>query len=342
VTGRIGDSARERLLRDDDPAPGAVFAGRFRIESRLGGGGGGEVFLAADLESGGRVALKLLSPGTTPSRDEAFEREPRLALRLTHPGLARTLALGEFEGRAWIASAFVEGETLAARLRRGALAPSDAARVLLEVLDTLAYLHAAGVAHRDVKPGNVILSPDGARILDYGLARRMGVPSASTGDVWGTAEYLSPEQVRGEAGDHRADLYAASVLLWEMVTAEPPFRAATPLETAWARTRRGPRPPGTIESEAARLLAVAVRGLAPDPADRFPSAGAMATAVRLAPRGASAQRALRRALRDDADRLAGREPRAQRLRRFVLPLVLAAAIALVGLATWWVKTQALP
>lgn len=342
MTGRIGDAARERLLRDDEPAPGTTFAGRFRIEARLGEGGFGKVFLATDLERGERVALKLLSPGTTPSPDEAFEREPRLALRLSHPGLARTLALGEFEGRAWLASEFVEGETLAARLRGGALPAEQAARVLLEVLDALAYLHAAGVAHRDVKPGNVMLSPAGAKLLDYGLARRMGIPSAVTGDVWGTAEYLSPEQGRGESGDHRSDLYAAAVVLWESLTGEAPFRESTPLETTRARVLRGPRPPDAIAPEASGLLAVAVRGLARDPAERFPSPGAMAQAIRSAPRGASGMRALRRALRDDGDRLAGRPPRGQRMLRFVLPLAIAVAIALVGFATWWVRTRAVP
>ncbi|HEX6853412.1 MAG TPA: serine/threonine-protein kinase [Candidatus Polarisedimenticolaceae bacterium] len=342
MTGRIGDEARERILRAQELPPGSIVAGRFRIESPLGMGGGGEVHVAADLETGARVALKLLAPGAARCRDEAFEREPRLALRLDHRGLARTLALGEFEGRAWLATELVEGETLAARLRRGALPAKDAARTLLELLDALDYLHAAGVVHRDVKPGNVVLSPSGAKILDYGLARRMGVPSPATGEVWGTAEYLSPEQVRGEAGDHRADLYAASVVLWELLTGEPPFRAATPLETARERARRGPRPPPTADPDTAALLAVAVRGLAPSPEDRFPSARAMAEAIRLAPGGPSARRDLRRALRDDADRLAGRAPRAERLLRVVLPLAVAAAITLAGLATWWVKTRSLP
>jgi serine/threonine-protein kinase len=187
-----------------------------------------------------------------------------------------------------------------------------------------------------------MLSPGGAKVLDYGLARRLGMPSAATGDVWGTAEYLSPEQGRGEAGDHRSDLYAAAVVLWEMLTGEPPFRERTPLETTRARSTRGPRPPEHLAPDAAGLLAVAVLGLAPHPADRFASPAAMAQAIRSAPRGEAGARALRRALGADADRLAGRAPRAERWLRLFLPLAIAVAITLLGFATWWLKTRALP
>lgn len=338
-TGKIGDDARERLLREDRGPVGAVVAGRFRIRERLGAGGGGDVFVADDLERGGAVALKLLADGTTPSRDGAFEREPRLALRLDHPGLARTVALGESDGRAWVVSELVPGETLAARLRRGPLDAGEGAARVLEVLDAIAYLHAAGVAHGDVKPGNVMLAPGGARLLDYGLARRLGLPPASAGEVWGTVEYLAPERFRGETGDHRADLYAVSVLLWESLTGSAPFRSAT---SARAREGEVPVPPLGIDGPLAGLLAVAVRGMAVDPGLRFPSARAMADAVRAAASGTAGGRALRRALRDDADRVAGREVWGARLGRRALPLALAVAIALLGFAVYWVKMRPLP
>ena len=342
ATGRIGDEARARLLAGAPSRDGTVVDGRFRILSPLGAGGGGEVYVAYDLDAGGRVALKLLAPGTTPGGDEAFEREPRLALRLDHPGLARTLALGEWDGRAWVASELVDGETLAKRLRRGPLPAEEAARCILALLEALAYLHASGVAHRDVKPGNLVLSPRGPRLLDYGLARRLGIRPLSSGELWGTAEYLSPEQVGGGPGDHRTDLYAASVVLWEVLAGAPPFRGGTPLETARARGLGSPRPPGSPAPGSAGLLAVAVRGMAVDPEARFPSARAMADAIRRAPTGRAGARALTRALRADAERLLGREPRAERIRRLALPIAVAATIAIAGFATWWVRNGAIP
>ncbi|HXE58314.1 MAG TPA: serine/threonine-protein kinase, partial [Gemmatimonadales bacterium] len=226
---------------------------RYGIERELGGGGMSRVFLAEEVRLGRRVVIKVLPPETSAGlHAERFEREIRLAAALQHPHLVPVFAAGRVAGPAgsddllYYVMPYVEGESLAARLaREGALPVPDVVAVLREVLDGLAYAHAHGVIHRDIKPDNILLTGRHAVVADFGVAKALvagGAPGAgavsgitSTGIAIGTPAYMAPEQVAADPQlDHRADLYAVGVVAYEMLAGRPPFSAPTPQAMAAA------------------------------------------------------------------------------------------------------------
>src|SRR5262245_14408071 len=194
----------------------------------------GEVYRARDTRLGRFVALKILAPGvaTEPQFRERFEREARTASSLSHAAICPLFDVGEQDGHPFLVMECLEGETLAARLRRGPMAIETALHIAIQLADGLAHAHAAGIVHRDFKPGNVmVLENDFVKILDFGLARRFASEASEataagisdTGLVIGTVAYMSPEQTLGERFDHRSDIFSLGVTLYEMVAGARPF-----------------------------------------------------------------------------------------------------------------------
>src|SRR5688500_8306418 len=207
----------------------------------------GEVFLAEDKRLGRRVALKLLPSEFTndAERIRRFEREARTASALNHPNIVTIYEIGQSEGVYFIATELVEGRTLRDFMPATGPKTKEALQIMAQVADALSAAHAAGIVHRDVKPENIMLRPDGyVKVLDFGLAKLIepaGIAGAShkksmadstdTGAVLGTVAYMSPEQALGQEVDHRTDILSLGVVLYEMTTGSHPFRGATPAAT---------------------------------------------------------------------------------------------------------------
>jgi len=244
------------------------------------------VYLARDLKHDRHVAVKVMLPEVAASFGaERFLREIQLAARLTHPHILPLLDSGTADGVPFYVMPFVDGEDVRARLdRQGALGVGEAVQIAREVADALHYAHAADVLHRDVKPENVLMLAGHAVVLDFGVARAMSASmEEADGDEAGTAvgtpAYMSPEQAAGEGGlDGRSDQYGLGLMLWEMLSGEPPFTGPTVQAVLAKRFVEEPAPiehkRADVPAHVARALA---RSLRRDPADRFPTAGAFAT-----------------------------------------------------------------
>src|SRR6266511_2302950 len=241
-----------------------------------------------DRQLGRRVAIKVLAPPFDRDGEfvERFQREARAAAGLSHPNIVAVFDSGSDDGTHFIVTELVEGETLAERLRRdGPKPPADAVAVAVDVCHALAAAHERGVVHRDIKPGNVMLLPDGrVKVVDFGIARAAGSDTLTgTGEVLGSTAYLSPEQASGGSGDQRSDLYALGCVLYEMLTGEVPFRADTPIATMYRHVNEDPPRPSTVRPVPAELEDVAMRCLEKDPKRRFGSAGELEQALLAAP-----------------------------------------------------------
>ena len=209
----------------------------------------GTVYLAEDLNLRRKVALKFLAPatGSNPEAAARLLREARAASALDHPHISTIYEVGESGGQPFIAMAYHEGETLAARLARGPLPIADAARILSQTADALAAAHAAGIVHRDLKPSNLMLTSSGqVKVLDFGIAKiEMGETSTQLtreGSTVGTAAYMSPEQAEGEVADARADVWSLGVVAYEMLTGRTPFEGTNTLAVIHAVLTATPQP----------------------------------------------------------------------------------------------------
>jgi serine/threonine protein kinase/tetratricopeptide (TPR) repeat protein len=273
-----------------------VRFGRYMIVRKLGQGGMGVVYEARDERLERTVALKMLSSlATDETSRKRFWREARAAASVSHPNVCQLYEIGEEGGELFIAMELLEGEALAERLRRGPLSVADALPIGLGVLAALSALHGRGIVHRDLKPSNVFLTPHGAKLLDFGLARpsdpglSLGASSVAeltqTGMLVGTPRYMAPEQVTGDALDARCDLFALGAMLFEMLAGRPAFAGHSAVEVLHATLHE--QPPALSGSPAvAAADRVIRRALAKRPADRPASADAMAEELR-AVRGVS-------------------------------------------------------
>ncbi len=281
---------------------GRKLADRFEILGVLGEGGTGIVYDARRLAEGDRVALKLIHrhlAGDAQIRGR-FAREVAILRRLEGEHLCRMLDSGEIpdprgqtDGLLYMAMARVEGPALEAVLEQEGPLPIDrAVAIFLGVCEALGEAHSQGVIHRDLKPANVLLRPgDQATVVDFGMAKIItGVGTGTTAltqhnMVFGTPEYMAPEQARGDELDARCDVYAAGIILYELLTGMVPFRGTTPLSVLTAHLTAAPQPPRERAPDrgiSRALEAVVLHAVAKDPMDRYATAGALATAARAA------------------------------------------------------------
>jgi serine/threonine-protein kinase len=256
--------------------------GNYRLERLVGRGGMGEVWLARD-RTGGIVALKVLSAAYSadPAYRRRFEREARLGAQVRNPHIVPIRAFGEVDGHLFLEMVYIEGIDLATRLRSGALVPARAVEVIAQAAEALDAAHAAGLVHRDVKPGNILEDTSGfVYLIDFGIARAAdGSALTATGLVVGTLGYLAPERFTGTA-DVRSDVYSLACVLYETLTGKLPYGDGDPAQQMHAHLMaEPPRASRAVEGVPPALDAVIARGMAKEPGERYASAGEFAAAL---------------------------------------------------------------
>jgi serine/threonine-protein kinase len=277
---------RPALLPPELLALQELLVGRYSIVRELGRGGMGIVALARDVALDRPVAVKLLPPAlaASPAHRARFVREARTAAALSHPHIVPIHAVEEHEELVFFVMTFVDGETLAERVRRvGPLSNAECVRVVQEIAWALAHAHANGVVHRDVKPDNVLIERASGRVVvtDFGIARTAGAPGASgEAEIAGTPRYMSPEQASGDALDGRSDLYSLGAVAFFAATGRPPFDAPSAAAVLAKHAIEAATPLASARPGLPARFAEAVdRCLAKNPADRWESAEVLATAI---------------------------------------------------------------
>ncbi|HET8539733.1 MAG TPA: serine/threonine-protein kinase [Anaeromyxobacter sp.] len=340
---------------------GKVIADRYRLLSVLGQGGMGSVYKAEHIRMGKALALKILR-GDFAQEDGAVERfrdEAQIVSRLSHPHTIAVFDFGEIDDGSgfYLAMEYVPGKDLSVVLREsGGLSEARVVDIGGQILGSLAEAHDAGVVHRDIKPGNVMLmqtrsGEDWVKVLDFGIAKlredggaaRASASTTSAGAIVGTPNYLAPEQARGDAVDGRADLYAVGCLLHELATGHPPFQATSPMAVVTAHLQQPPPRADGAPGVTRRLADVLQRALAKRPEERFSSADAMRDALLAAEREAAAPARrpaspnvtgeLEIARREDF-RDFERQVRALRRSRVLGPVTALAVVAVAAAAAW--------
>ncbi len=280
---------------------GRILAGRYRVGALIGRGGMSDVHVGTDTRLGRQVAVKLLKPqlATDPAFRMRFRQEAQSAARMAHPTIVRVFDAGEetvvdASGHEvqlpFIIMEYVEGRLLKDVIHDGPLEPQAAVRVIEGVLTALEYSHRAGVVHRDIKPGNIMITTAGqVKVMDFGIARAVSDSSttvAQTTAILGTASYFSPEQAKGETVDARTDLYSTGVVLFEMLTGRPPFRGDTPVAVAYQHVSERPVKPSVINPKVSPALdAVVMHALAKNRDERYQTAAEFRADVETAASG---------------------------------------------------------
>lgn len=269
----------------------------YKILGLLGEGGMGRVYLAHDTILGRKVAVKVLSKNmeAKSSAHERFVREARVAAGLDHPFVCKVYEAGEEGDDSYIVMEYVEGETLADRIRRGPLSMDEASKIATEVSEALQVAHEHGIVHRDLKPANIMLAQDHAKVMDFGLAKQLDWggsvdPEATTaidqhltqtGVAIGTLAYMSPEQAKGKKVDVRSDIFSLGVIFQEMLTGEHPFKRGNALETMRAILLD---PPSAARPEGSRppseVSAILRKTMAKKPEERYPNGKDLAEELR--------------------------------------------------------------
>src|SRR5262245_9864128 len=281
------------------PVPSGTKLGPYEILAPLGAGGMGEVYKATDTRLNRTVAIKVLPPhfSDNPEMKQRFDREAQTIAALNHPHICAIYDVGTADGHreagesraavSFLVMEYLEGETVAARLERGALPLDEALKVAIEIGDALEKAHGQGVTHRDLKPGNVMLTEAGAKLLDFGLAKARQTAQASSsgapltaigsstapGTILGTLQYMAPEQLEGKEADARTDIFAFGSVLYEMVTGARAFQGKSQAHLIAAIVAREPVPISKVQATAPAALDFLVdRCLAKDPEQRLQTA----------------------------------------------------------------------
>jgi eukaryotic-like serine/threonine-protein kinase len=266
-----------------------LLAGRYQLGELLGRGGMADVYAGTDARLGRKVAIKLLRPAlaSDPAFRSRFRREAQDAAKMAHPSIVRIFDAGEETVTSpsgadlqvpFIIMEQVDGRTLASLIAKGPLDPHQAAGIAEQVLTALEYSHRSGLVHRDIKPGNIMITPTGqVKVMDFGIARAISETSATiaeTSTIVGTAQYFSPEQARGEAVDARTDLYSTGIVLFEMLTGRAPFVGENPVAVAYQHVNQAAVRPSAINARVSPALdAVVLRAISKDRFERYQSAG---------------------------------------------------------------------
>jgi serine/threonine protein kinase/Flp pilus assembly protein TadD len=272
--------------------------GHYKISKRIGSGGMGEVYLATDVKAGRKAALKLLPMRFTEDAErlKRFQQEARAVVALNHPNILTVYEIGEDHSTHYIASELIEGETLRQRLMRGRMQIGEAVDVAIQVAGALAAAHEAGIVHRDINPGNVMLRPDGyVKVLDFGIAKLAEQEAPATmpkeealllvetnvGLILGTVPYMSPEQACGTPVDKRTDIWSLGVVLYEMVTGHAPFIGDTPREVMSTIVEKEPLPlTSYIRQTRRELQQIISKALRKDRTERYQSVTEMLQALK--------------------------------------------------------------
>lgn len=273
---------------------GTTLGGRYRLGAKIGTGGMSDVYAATDELLGRDVAVKMMRPDL--ARDttflERFRREAQNAAKLNHPAIVAVYDTGQTPDEdgavPYIVMERVHGETLRDIIQdSGKMSLNDAAAVMSQVCSALFFSHEAGIIHRDIKPANVMITNTGAvKVMDFGIARALSDSSSAmtqTAAVIGTAQYLSPEQARGQSADARSDIYAAGCVFYELATGKAPFHGESPLSVAFQHVQENPEAPSQVlgmhlsKREALSLDSITLTAMAKSPSDRYDDAQEMAT-----------------------------------------------------------------
>ena len=294
-----------------------IKLGPYEIQSRLGAGGMGEVYRALDTRLDRTVAIKVLAShlSSSPELKQRMEREARAISSLNHPHICHLYDIGSQDGTDYLVMEFLEGETLAERIRKGAVPLNEILKIGIAVGEALAVAHRQGIVHRDLKPGNIMLTKGGAKLLDFGLAKSAGSgaptgtssapflsaaqtmsqaspvsPLTTAGTMIGTIQYMSPEQIEGKEADARSDLFALGAVLYEMVTGARPFEGKSQISVASAILEKEPAPISAVQPLTPPAFEHIVTAcLAKNPEDRFQTAHDVALQLKwIAQRGTPA------------------------------------------------------
>src|SRR5258707_550381 len=280
--------------------PGTTL-GPYEILAAAGAGGMGEVYRARDTRLDRTVAIKVLPShlSSNPELKARFEREAKAISSLNHPHICHLYDIGSQDGTDYLVMEFLEGETLAERLRKGAMSLNEIFKIGIAVADALAVAHRQGIVHRDLKPGNIMLTQGSAKLMDFGLAKPLGArnpamgsgaapsftavntlsgpsplsPLTMAGSIIGTIQYMSPEQIEGKESDARSDIFAFGAVLYEMATGKRAFQGKSHLSTASSILEKDPDPISASQPLAPKALEHTVQTcLAKDPEERFQNA----------------------------------------------------------------------
>src|SRR5579884_1029428 len=274
--------------------------GPYEIQSPLGAGGMGEVYRANDTRLDRCVAIKVLASrfASSPELKQRMEREARAISALNHPHICQLYDLGSQNGTEYLVMEFLEGETLAERLRRGPMPLNEVLKTGIAIAEALNAAHKQGIVHRDLKPGNIMLTKSGAKLMDFGLAKPLGAavgassasppsftatatisspsplsPLTTAGSIVGTVQYMSPEQIEGKEADARSDIFAFGAVLYEMTAGKRPFEGKSQLSLASSILEKDPEPVSSINPKIpAAFQQVLTTCLEKNPDDRFQSA----------------------------------------------------------------------
>lgn len=286
--------AAETLLDDHTHSLVGKPFGPYQIVGELGSGGMGVVYLAFDQELGRKIALKFLRLHLTEDKGRVgrFKQEARAASALNHPNILTVYQIGELDGRQFIATEFVEGETLGELMKRGPMKLREVLDVTTQIASAISAAHAAGIVHRDIKPENIMVRPDGyIKVLDFGVAKltdtavshsdALTLINTEQGMILGTVQYMSPEQARGLPVDARTDIWGLGVVLYEMVTGRPPFAGQTRSDAIAAILEREPLPLASHTEGAPEVLQeIVTKALTKDVAERYQTAREVITDLR--------------------------------------------------------------
>jgi eukaryotic-like serine/threonine-protein kinase len=255
-----------------------IISNRYRIIKKIASGGMADVFLGDDLKSGRKVAIKILSSVYASDRNfvARFKSETQILARLNHPNIVQVYDWGEFNGFYFICIEYVEGDSLKEIIeRKGPLPAETAAGYAVQISSALLTAHKNNLIHRDIKPQNILITPEGkAKVTDFGIAKSLITDVTKTLNILGTAHYISPEQAKGEVLDHRTDIYSLGIAIYEMLTADVPFRGGSSIDISLKHINEKPlKPSELIENIPVKLEKIVMHCLEKNPEDRYTSIG---------------------------------------------------------------------